>query len=307
MKKIFFSIILVYLTISVLIIVIVKEKPNHEVRVLSLVKNYSRVLTKDEIIDIPVYISSDKSFFTLKDNITSANIESEKDESEISISNIRKTQTQERYENVTYTLYYFEINFKTVYTENLKLNFKNPTIHVVYNNDVSLDLRTGDISILFHNLKQENLIDFNRMYSINNQGFITGIYMELVNKTDEDIFIDSISLLNPSILVNMNAITIVNQGPDHLVEMETIIPNYKILIDEMPEDTNFILSKDMKVVLPINYFSTLTYIDRFPIIFSYSYQNENYEYIIDDYIFYESLTDLESSRYEKEPYQYTYS
>lgn len=306
MKKIFFIIIVTYLLLSGVLYFVFKNQKQDEVKILSLMKDYSRVITKGEVIDIPVYINSDTSFLTSLDNITKSRIISDLDETEINISRIRKTNTVRNYEGEAFYLYYFAIDFSSVYTDKLTLKLEKAVINVLFVNDVNLELKIGDMFLTFDNLEQTSLIDFTRMYSIHNNGAISGLYIEITNDGESPIEITSIDLLNPNIMVDMNTIEVVSEPPYYLGDMEVLVDGYDMVIEERKSQKSYLLTRNQTLILPINHLDNLNYIDRFPLIFTYIYENVSYQYLIDDYIFYETETDLENSRYDIDINQYKY-
>ena len=228
MKKIFFIVIALYLTISGLIILL-KGKDNIDfVDILSIKKDYARIITENETIDIPVYLSSEESFFTTIDNVIGARIEADLNEVEIEITEISNQKQVVTYQEKRYFLYYFTIGFSGVSTPGLKLDFNNANICVTYNNDEILELELGDLNILFHEIKGSNHLNYSKMYSIHDQNAIIGIYIDFINKTGQDINLLSIDVLNDKMFLNLDKTIRVYETLNHIQAIDKIIKRLKI-------------------------------------------------------------------------------
>jgi hypothetical protein len=306
MKKIFFIVIGLYLSVSGIIILIKDKDYIDSIEILSIKKDYARIITDNEPIDIPVYISSENSFFTSSDNIVDARILSDFDEVEIKISQIKNQKQVVTYNNKQYYLYYYEIDLNNVYTLGLKLDFINANISLTYNNDETLNLEIGDLSLLFHEITGSNHLDYSRMYSVHDQDAIIGIYIEMINKTGQEITIKSIDVLNNNMFLNLNKAKIVYEPLNHLQPIDEIIPGFQNLVTEFPNPQDFSFKHNNAIFIPINYLNTFNYINRFPLMISYEYNNTIYDYIIDDYLFYSQISDLYNGLFEIQTYQYHY-
>ncbi len=288
--------------------ILLKDKDHIDmVEILSIKKDYARIMTKGETIDIPIYISEENTFFTRKENIVDARIESEKDQLAIQIAKIKNQKQRVTYQNKTYYLFYLEINFDDVYTLGLKLGMLNSNMIIDYNNDESLTLELGDINLLFHEISGSNHIDYSRMYSIHDQDQIIGIYIELINQTGQNINLLSIDLLNEKMHLNLNDAKIVYNHLNHLKTLEEIIPGYQSIVSDFPAPKAFSFTHNTALFIPMNYLNTYNHLNRFPMMISYEYNGNLYDYIIDDYLFYSHVSDLYNDLYDIQTYQYHYS
>ncbi|QWB99328.1 hypothetical protein KHQ88_03970 [Mycoplasmatota bacterium] len=306
MKRIFIIFIGLYIIVSTAVVFIVDHDLDKEIEILSIQKDYARMLTEDETIDIPIYISKEKSFFTSVDNIIDAKILSESDEISIEIKEIKKEEKTVFYLDKEYYIYYFMLDLNSVFTLNLKLDFKDALLFLKYNNEEELTLDIGHINIMFSDVYHFNHIDYTRLYSINHMNSIVGIYIELVNKTGETVFINHIDTLNNHMLVNINDSKIVYEPLDHLKNIDNIIPGYDNIVTEFPIQKPISFKHNTAFFMPINYLNQFNYIIRFPLIINYKYNDEIYNYIIDDFMFYHYGDDLEYGLYEVSHYQYHY-
>lgn len=306
MKKLFFIVIGLYLSISGILVLVKGREDVDSVEILSVKKDYARIITKDESIDVPVYVSAEKTFFTTKENIIDARIESDYGEVEIDISQIKNQKQKVTYEGQVYYLFYYEINLADVHTLGLRLELINANIVLTYMNDEVLNLEIGDFNLLFHEISGSNHINYARMYSIHDQDVMIGLYIELINNTGQDINIVSIDILSDKMHLNINDAKIVYEPINHLQSIEDIIPGYKNMVTEFPDKNEFSFKHNTALFIPMNYLNAINYLNRFPLMISYEYNDTIYDYIIDDYLFYSHISDLYNGLYEIQAYQYHY-
>jgi len=280
MKKIFFIVIGLYISISGLIILFKDKESNDYVEILSIKKDYARIITENETIDIPVYISSKISFFTTKDNIIDAKIESELDEIEIEITNIENQKQKVTYQEKTYFLFYFEVSFNDLHTLGLKLDFSMANIVLTYVNDEILSLELGDMNIIFQEIYGSNHLNYSRMYSIHDQDAIIGLYIDFINKTGQDIKVMSIDVLNKNMYINLNKARILYEPLNHIQVIDEILPGFKSIVSEFPQQGDFIFKENTSLFIPIQYLNDFNYINRFPLLIRYEYNDKVYDYII---------------------------
>lgn len=307
MKKAFFIIIGGYILIGAIIIMISENDHNSVIDILSIKKPYARLLTEDETIDIPIYYTEDQSFLTEVDLIDRAYISSDRDEVEVEVIDIKNQLESIQYDEKIYHKYYIEISMQALYNKGLKLNLKDATLNIDYNNDVKMGYKIGDMIVLFDDLNQPNQIDFNRMYGIYDDEAITGIYLSLMNKTGESIELTSIDCLSQDIKINLDKSQFVYQTEDYISNISSYVPEYEPVIEHFSDSSSITMNHDVQLLLVIEHLNTRHHINRFPLIINYRYHEQDYQYIIDDFIFYDTISDFYDDQYDIETYQYQYS
>ncbi|MCF7923544.1 MAG: hypothetical protein K9L64_00375 [Candidatus Izimaplasma sp.] len=309
-KKIFFIVIIIYIAISGILLYVNKTKPTDEISLLAVKKTYSRLITDEEVIDLPIYITQEKSFLIDKENILDARIGDKYNELEVNIKEIKNANKMINYENTQYYLFYFQIDFSEVDISNLELNFINSTLYLSYINDELVELDIGKINLLFRTIDNPNHLDFSRMFSITNKedeyNVIKAIYLELDNRTGENIIINEISFLNNELKANIEQIKSINFMPDYNSDFKDLMPQFNTLTTEFINNKTFNLINKQNLLIPINHLEEWQYINRFPLIIKYTYNDISYEYIIDDFLFFSSINDIENENYEKSIYKYLY-
>lgn len=306
MKKTFTILIIAYIVIALALFIFFGRQKDNEIFMMSIEKDYARLLTDNETIDIPLYISQESTFFTDEANIIDSRIISETDEIKIKIKDIKNKNQRVSYEEKQYFLYYLECDFSEVYSENLKLSIINAQLKLTYENEEVLLLDLGDVMLMFKNLEQVSHIDFNRLYSLHDQDTMVGIYIEIINKTNQSIKIHDVEILNENAKINLNGAKISYEAPNYLVSTNEILKDHQLVVDEFEANDTFNFTHDTSIILPIQYLNEIQHLNRFPLIIHYEYNNLMYTYIIDDYLFYNHISDLYNDYYEVQHYHYSY-
>jgi hypothetical protein len=295
-----------FLLISSAIILFFANEVDKEIDILSVKKDYARVLTEDEVIDIPIYLTSDQSFISSTNNITQTKIVSDLDQVSVEIRDVLIQDQSVQYDTKEYYLFYFRVDFSSIYSKNLRLDMPSAEMQITYNNDEVFSFELGDMQILFHDFDQYNHIDFNRMYATYHQGAISSIVLDVENKASQHIKITKIETLNHQMKFNLSDARIMNSLTSHIDTLDGILPNYQPIVDYMPIQNSLMLYQDTQYILPIKHIQDLSYLNRFPIIIHYQYNDIDYVHIIDDYIFFNPISDLANNTYEIQQYQYHY-
>ncbi|HKL47771.1 MAG TPA: hypothetical protein VJ878_03800 [Candidatus Izemoplasmatales bacterium] len=307
MRRTFTVIIVGFLLLSAIVIYVFTDQVDQTLQMLSIKKDYARVLTEDEVVDIPIYISSNESFLTTQSNIIDAQIISDADEVNIDIALIIDQNQKITFEDKAYYLFHYRLDFSSIYTKNLKLNMPNAYLKLVYNNDDEFQFGLGHMQLLFHDLDQATHLDFNRLYATYYQGAISGIVLDLENKTSQTIEIQSIDNLNQQMNINLSKNKVVYDLNEHIDDLHMYLPNHQIIGQVDGHQESLMVYQDTQFILPINHHQTLSYLNRFPLIINYKYNQVMYTYIIDDYKYFEPISDLYNDYYEVEYHQYQYS
>jgi hypothetical protein len=306
MRRTFLTVIFGFILISSVIVYYFADDVDQEIHILSIKKDYARVLTEEEVIDIPIYLTSNQSFITSINNITQTMIISEQDQMSVEISDIVLQDHRVIYDTKEYYLFHFSVDFSNLYSKNLSLDMPSAKLKINYDNEEEFSFDLGDVQILFHDFEQNNHIDFNRMYATYKQGSISSIVLDIENKTSQHIQIKNIETLNHKMKFNLSYARIKNSYSEHLDTIDDILPDFQIIVNQKPQQASITLYQDTQYILPIQHIEALSYLNRFPLIIHYQYNHTDYIHIIDDYIFFKPISDLVNNTYEIEQYQYHY-
>lgn len=306
MKKFFFIIITVYIGLMITMIIIDDHHSVDHIDMMSIEKQYARVLTPEETIDIPLYISQEKTFITDHKNIIDARIINDQEELKVKIHAFSSQSQKVTYEETSYYFYYIQVGFEEIYSENLRLSLTSSKLKLTYVNEEVITIDIGDIYLLFHDLEQTSHIDFTRMYSIHNDQAMTGIYFEIVNKTNSEIKIIDIDPLIDQIQLDIDHIKVIQEALNKDAMIDDYLPGYESITDYFSSMNDFSFRYSSKLIIPIKHLQEYSFINRFPLIITYQYLNENYTYVIDDYLFYQHFSDLYNHHESIRTYQYHY-
>jgi len=304
MKKIFFFIILGYILISAVILIVFDRDTHTPINLYVLEKDYARVLTKEETIDIPILVSTRTSFLTDASLISDASLTSDIDEVDVNIRTFREVEEKVEYQSNEYYQYFIELSFSDIYNKGLRLQLENCWLTITYVNDEDISIKLGNMYLLFHDFVQPSYIDFERLYSIHNEGLLTGIYLSLINKTEEPIQIESIGPLLNSLKIDLEEAVEVSGNSERILDLNDYIADYEHVVSSFNDDEAYYLYQNVSLLCPVQHLNQFKYINRFPIVINYRYLNESYAFVIDDFLFYENGFEFEEGMNSIGTYQY---
>ena len=297
MRKFFFGVVFLFIVIS--LIVLHLDKPSKSmVHLLTVYKDYSRIITKpEETISIPIYSDYEDTFLLDKEAITSSYISNEINSLEIKIDNIRKTEDINKLDEETYTLYYIDISFPYNLTSEQIIDISDCKLSLTYINDESIDLEIGNMYLMFNPIEENNQISLYRMFALTNfyngKEFISAIVFGLTNMTCENIKITEIDNNIQTMNLDIDEAKFIDEINNVHESIESIIRHEYNPIGIISFSTSIDLINDKLLVVPIKYEDVIQTTNRFPLIIKYIYQDKEYSYIIDDFMFFETHNTLE--------------
>ncbi len=310
MKKVFFLLIMLYLLLGAILIILSDEKPK-QVEIITFSQNYYRLLNNQESIDIPIFVSSDQTFFTNDSNISEAYIISQDYEIKVNIKNIRNTKTLISYNNQDYNFYYLEITFDNINMIDTSINLRNALLEIIYTNEVVFQFEIGNLDLLFKEIISSNHLDLMHLFGIinedsNNNLLLKAICLRFDNLTNQDIFIESININSNLIEVGFSETIYLDKPPLPNTEILELFPDYQSL-DWLNTNLDRIkLESNNYLIVPIKHPEETLGINRFPLVIKYVFNNQEYEYILDDFLFFEQNLNLELYDERIQKYEYRY-
>lgn len=306
MKKLFFWIIGIYLVVGSILILTMKEKEDI-VNYFTIKQNYSRLMTENETLFVSLFIDSDKSFITHTQNIVSSSLKNEDSLIAVDILRIDKSDEDIVYSGRNYSLYNIEIDFTQVKVTNLFLGMKDCMLAINYVNEVSLALEIGDVWLDFREISPSNHFDYNNLYAVINDlegsDYITALVFRFESMTNYPINIKNIRTVDSNISFDLNNVYMSEEKISPQALMSEIIPDYEMFNEVDPGE--FSLENELYYLIPLVY-REKNKIYRFPIIIDYSYNDSDYTLIIDDYLFFDEMIDLNEQSDKIREYQYHY-
>ncbi|MDD3711945.1 MAG: hypothetical protein PHZ28_00435 [Candidatus Izemoplasmatales bacterium] len=306
MKKLFFLIIGIYLVVGSILILTMKEKAT-VVNYFTIKQNYSRLMTENETLFVSLFIDSDESFITHTQNIASSSLKNEDSLIAVDILRIDKNDGDIVYSGRSYSLYNLEIDFTQIKVTDLFLGMKDCFLTINYVNDVSLELEIGDVWLDFREINPSNHFDYNNLYAVINDfegsDYINALVFRFESLTNFPITIKNIRTLDSNYSFDLNSVYVSEEKIAPQTLLTEIIPDYE-MFNEVDQG-EFLLESEYYYVIPMVY-REKSKIYRFPIIIDYSYNDSDYTLIIDDYLFFDEMIDLNEQSDKIREYQYHY-
>ena len=306
MKKLFFLIIGIYLVVGCILILTMKEKVGI-VNYFTIKQNYSRLMTENETLFVSLFIDSDKSFITHTQNIASSSLKNEDILIAVDILGIEKSDEDIVYSGRNYSLYNIEIDFSQVKVTDLFLGMKDCILAINYVNEVSLALEIGDVWLDFREISPSNHFDYNNLYAIINDfegsDYINALVFRFESLTNFPLVVKNIRTIDPNFSFDLASVSISEEKIAPQAHLSKIIPDYEMFKEV--EQSEFSLESELYYIIPLVY-REKSKIYRFPIFIDYSYNDSDYTLIIDDYLFFDEMIDLNEQSDKIRKYQYHY-
>jgi hypothetical protein len=252
-------------------------------------------------------LSSNISFLSSIDSISSIYIISSNNEIEVSIGDIREVGKVLK-GNDEYYLYYYDILFDRI-TIN-EVEFTDAKLSILYMNDEVMQISIGNIYLRFQEPTSNNLFDFYNAYitvkKIDNYEYISGLVLGLENYTNEEIFIHSISLGSNVLELDINNSIVINEQIEYTADIDNILGFHYDPINTIISANSISLIDKNLYFIPFKYTTEITDLKRFPMFIQYEYQNELNELIIDDFMYASDNFDLNVKASDIDEYIYYY-
>lgn len=291
MRRIFVSVIAVFI-IGAAILISLEYHWEKSISVITILQSYSRLITDPkEELSIPIHVSNPDSFLTDLESIDYASLLSDTNEIEVIISDIRETNQTENLDTSVYTLFYLDLQFAYEFVTDDFLDFIHARLTITYVNGDQLSLEVGDISLMFREIQESAHIDLFRLGAQRTDSddgdYICGVYIGFQNQSGSDVTIRQVDIGFETILLDLNASVFLNAVPEEGMTVDDILGFAYDPVQGIQE-TDVLLVQNCLLFLPLDYQEGIERIHRFPIIITYEYQEEEYQYLIDDFIFFQS-------------------
>jgi len=296
MRRWFFLAIGVFIVGGFILVWSFPEKEN-TVELLTVAKPYARVITnQDETISIPVYFSSTDSFLLEPEAIDKASIQTDTTQLSVTILAIQEKNHQEKYMGQLYNEFQYEIGFDYQMNSEEVFSLKQAILSITYINGETIELKIGDLYLMFHEVAYNEHLELYRMFAMtqvfNGLEYTSGVVIGLNNLTDSSIQITSMTNLVSGIQFDLIDAILVDDSIDIHTPMEEILQNEFDLSPSNQYGSAIEVVNDHLLLVPLQY-EALVQVGRFPVVITYQYQNQTYQYLIDDFMFYQTNRSLE--------------
>jgi hypothetical protein len=309
MKRLFIIILVAYGIFSFLMIVFSKEQVN-QIIILTQKQIYSRLITDNETLDINIFVSSNKSFILDKSLISYAKLKSENEELSVDIKKIELVDKDISYKQQNYYQYLIKIDFSDTLISNYTLNMFDCLLEITYQNNDSINLEIGDLSLDFQSITGSNHIDFTHLFGvteiIEQKNYLMAIALKLDNLSNQNIFLKNIYTNTNHININTFDGVLLKEDEIRSQSFFVMFKDFDNIKNIYSDPKEILLNDDFYLVLPLEYSFNLKQINRFPIFIEYIYNNQEYCYVIDDYIFFSEriILNEDDERIREFIYQY---
>lgn len=290
-------ILLLFGMVLVLILAYIGTHQENEesVTILSFKEDMSVILYLYDELYLPVYASEENSYLMDETYISSTKIVSEDMDVLVDLTITPTEQTVMDGLDVYYE-YQFGLSFPFIECSDTSIYFENTLLHIVYQNNDTLDLEFGSIGFVYQNEYREDDLTYYHLYGIqNSDSLLEGLLLKLETK-DKDIVITNINLLHPDYQIDLANVWRINDGNySSTYQMESQILSTIDLTEE-----SYPLSEEVTLYLPFELGSSRFWMKRFAIDVTYKINGITKHYFIDDFIYYQFyIQNLEEYPYER--------
>lgn len=270
-------------------LVLLDESTFDEVSILSIEQNYSRLITsEEESLSFPVYISTDDSFLTSIESIEKTYLENEFNQLEVNLIAITNMDYVEKLDGYTYQLFLYEINFAYLSLNSIVID--DAKLKIIYINNQEITIRLGDISLSFGDVVGSSYFDIERVYAttsyLNNLEYVSGIVIGFNNLTMLDISINEINIGSKQVFLDTGSHIQVEEEIPYNQDINLILnKEYECIRSVAGVQEPMLLVDYNLLFIPFQYVNEISSIRRFPIYISYTYMNQEYNYVMDDFRF----------------------
>lgn len=310
MRRWFFLIIGAFIVGGFILIWSSSDKEN-TVELLTVARPYARVITKqDETISIMVYSSTTDSFLLEPNAIDKASIRTNTTRLSVRILHIEDLNHHEDYMGQTYHQFQYEIGFNYEMSSEEVFSLEEAILSITYINGETIELEIGDLYLLFHEVAYSEHLELYRLYAmtqvLNEMEYTSGIVIGLNNLTDSPIKITSISNLVSGMQFDLFDACMIDDSINIHTPIDELLTNEFNLFAVNQQESEIEVVNNHLLLVPLQY-EALKQVGRFPLVITYQYQDQTYQYLIDDFMFYQTNRSLEDENGNIRQCVYQYS
>ncbi len=308
MRKLYICLLIAFLVVGG-VMIYVNEEHASTVQILSFHQTYSRLITSEnEDLTIPIFASSNDSFLMDIDSVSSCMIYDDQNQMVVAIKDVEQKLDSTYFQGNTYYPYDLHITFDVIQLN--AIEFTDAYLQISYENGDQIAFEIGSIYLYFESIQNEQHIDMMRLFStVKHQEdieYISGIVIGIENRSMLDTQIIEINSLIPNMQFDLEHAIYLIDVPTYDTDIDDIVGYSYSSIQTLTESGHIILEGNHLLYIPVAYKDNIISVNRFPLIIQYTYLNEPYTYIIDDFLFYSSNNSLEVNHGQIREYIYHY-
>ncbi|MFA5006440.1 MAG: hypothetical protein WC509_03100 [Candidatus Izemoplasmatales bacterium] len=287
MKKVVLVILALYVAIVVGLLLLDRPEADR-VRIMAVERPLSLlVCDPEETIPVWLWIDDPDAFPTAVDNVAAASLTDGEDELALGIAGIAATGGERVREGVRYHEFRFDFVADGIAIEAAELVFAPATLHLEYRGGISGNYRIGDVELVFGEPGEPRHLDFMRLSATfsSNDGLegISGLSIALRSLTGTAITVTSVRLHCPGIEASTGEA--IAFDPDRM----DVDPDPRPLVG-IPREGSFDVY-DETWLIPIVHADRIRPATRFLIDIRYTYAENEYRLLIDDFAFRTAFSD----------------
>lgn len=308
MKAKVLGISLTLLITLVIVFSIVLFNKYRSFNILSIEREYNKVITDSEdTLKIPLYLEKKDSFLTDKKRVTKVSFSSDDYKLETNIISIENTSRIE-YKDKKYYEFYYEVSFLSYDSFSEPIFLENAYMNISYDNGNQMSYKIGNMNLYFNSdITDTNLTitDLSSVCNIvNNVDTIVGINITIRSNVN-NITLKSIKIKNKFYdLDNSFYLKTELNTRDNLTSFYKNYEYTTISISNNPIDVLLNAGDTFTAFIPIKYLNNIRYLDSFPLYISYDRLDNSYAYVMNDFTFLNKNTF--GSRNGLTEYEYNY-
>jgi hypothetical protein len=296
MKKAIWIILVLYFATAI-VLVATAEAPAESVTILSVPQEYSRLISRpEETLGVLLFYDQEGTFLTEISNIRSARIFGEDGELAVSIETIEELGEKVEFQSGLYFSYRFDVGFAAIAESDLSISFREATLEIIYENGRTFSFLLGNLNLTFNDLEGVSHLGLTRLYGIINpidgEDSLAGFVIGLEKMVTSEVSMTDVSIACGAVFADFGNMTPLAEAVDRRTPVSTLlgIPDFPTLADRRPEGSlPILLEAESLYFIPIIYVGKLTSLARFPIIISYRYNGNSYQFYLDDFLFCSSV------------------
>lgn len=273
------SILLIFLSVVILF----SDEKSLVIQNTSKIYSVSKT-SETEYIHLLCSSNKEESYYYSIDKIVHANISNNLEEIPIIIKDIKISESNDE------ETFIIDLSFKIGFdSDDYSIMFEHAVMNLTYRNNEELQIVLGEFNYLFYEDERLDLSFTNLSASydvINDIETVSGLFFELHNSSDTNIVITDIDVLSSSVdFNNGEAIKIYDLIETNQTVEDILKKDYDFFeLDSSPLSMQIRSNQTETMYIPLS-FTSIPFIHRFSMVITYTQNNEEYTYIIDDFPF----------------------
>lgn len=281
------TILLLSLSLSLLLLF----KQDNSLLIVSNPANYSYFKTDDhDTFHIPLLVSNNNTYHFDDKYITSLQIVDKEEVNIIDIYQFEKINTNQYYEYKGQMMHVLYLSLKpSIDGDYVHFNLKDAYVKLKYQNQKEQLIYIGSLSYLVTDSTTD--LSLGNLYAthglVNNSDTVTGLYLELKNKTNQNIYINNFNLLAPNTNFDHYFLSELNKKPEITDSVEEVleIDSYSHIKDVSDYEKQILIKpgESKSLYVPVTYQKEIAYIYKFAVCVNYTLNGETKGFYIDDF------------------------